>query len=195
MNKAIFLDRDGTINAESRTLNNPKGYMWDMKDLYLIPGSIFGIALLNKMRYRVIVVTNQSGVGKGLFTEEFVNRVHRKIDEMLGRGDAHIDGYFCCFHHSTEAVGKYKKVCSCRKPAPGMVFSAAEKYDVDLKQSYFIGDSARDVLCSLKAGVRPILVLTGAGELTFDSFSEKEKAKLEYVAQDLLDAAQYIYSK
>lgn len=193
MNKAIFLDRDGTVIKESRTLDNPKGYMKSMDDLYLLPGSIFGVALLNEMGYKVIVITNQSVVGRGIVTEEFVDNVHKEIDRMLLRGGATIDDYCYCPHHPTEAVGKYKKVCSCRKPKPGMIFSAAEKNNIDLKQSYFIGDGVRDMECAWRGGVRPILVLTGNGEKTLATFSEKEKSKLEFIAQDLLDAAQYLY--
>ena len=194
-NKAIFLDRDGTLNYENRNKLNPKGFMLDIKKLQLIIGSINAIRLLNEMNYKVIVITNQSGVGRGLFTEDFVNRVHEKIDKMLANGGVSIDGYYYCPHHPTEAKGKYKKICSCRKPAPGMIFTAAEEHNVDLSQSYFIGDGLRDMKCAWMVKVKPILVLTGNGEITFDTFSEKEKNKLEYVAQDLLDAAQYLYNK
>lgn len=193
MNKAIFLDRDGTINIECRSKSNPKGFMWNMKDLYLIPGSIFGIALLNEMGYKTIVITNQSAVGRGIVTEGFVDDVHKEIDKRIARGNAVIDGYYYCPHHSTEAIGKYKKVCFCRKPAPGMVFSAAKKYNICLADSYFIGDGVRDIECAWNAGVRPILVLTGNGEQTLASFSEKERNKI-VVVQDLLDAAQWLYN-
>lgn len=195
MNRCVFLDRDGVINLERRVVSNPKGFMWSMNDLYLLPGSIFGVALLNEMGYKVIVVTNQSGVGRGLFTEQFVDDVHTKINKMMARGDATINDFYYCPHHPTEAKEKYKIECDCRKPKPGMIFSAAKKWNIDLKQSYFVGDSIRDIECGWNAGVKPILVLTGNGKKTLDHFSNKELSKIEYIGQDLLGAAQWIYNK
>lgn len=193
--KCIFLDRDGVINYEGRSRNNPKGYMWSMADLYLLPGAIIGVALLNEMGYKTIGITNQSGVGRGLFTEEFVNNVHTVINTRMARGDAHIDDWFFCPHHPTEALGKYKIECDCRKPKPGMIFSAAKKYNINILKSYLIGDGIADIKAAWYAGVKPILVLTGNGEKTLDYFSDKELSKIVYIGQDLLDAAQWIYNK
>ena len=195
MNKAIFLDRDGTINSGCRSESNPKGFMWSMRDLHLIPGAAFGINLLNNMNYKTIVISNQSGVGRGLFTEDFVDRVHERISNELALSNAYIDAYYYCPHHPTKALGKYKKVCDCRKPKSGMIFSATEKYNICLHDSYFIGDGVADIRCALNAKVKPILVFTGDGIYTINKLSMDELNKIEYVAQDLLDASQYIFNK
>jgi D-glycero-D-manno-heptose 1,7-bisphosphate phosphatase len=153
--RAVFLDRDGTINVE-------KEYLYQANDFEFIPGAPEAIRLLNQAGIMVVVVTNQSGVARGYYTEEDVEMLHRHIDRELERFGAHIDAWLYCPHHPS-GRGSYALPCDCRKPSPGMLRDAAKRYDIDLEHSTMIGDKLADIEAGQGAGCRTMLVLTGYG--------------------------------
>lgn len=155
MKKAVFLDRDGTINVD-------KGYTWRIEDLELFPGTSEAIRLLNEAGYLVIVVTNQAGVAKGFYTETDVRSFNMELQRTLLAHGAWIDDFYYCPHHP-EGHPPYNMVCKCRKPAPGMIIKAAQDWKIDLNRSWIIGDKWSDLQAGLAAGCKPILVLTGEG--------------------------------
>jgi D-glycero-D-manno-heptose 1,7-bisphosphate phosphatase len=154
---AVFLDRDGTINEEI-------GYMDRMEKLRLIPGAAEAIRLINASGMKTAVVTNQSGIARGIFTESFVAETHARLGEMLRAEGASLDGIYFCPHHPTEGRGDYLRVCECRKPAPGLLFRAAAELDLDPARSYMVGDTLKDIEAGRRAGAQGILVRTGYGE-------------------------------
>ena len=152
--RAVFLDRDGTINDDPGYLGNPE-------IVKLLPGAGAALAKLkNELNFKLIVVSNQSGIARGLITEEDVNAVNNKINELLKPFNTGIDKfYYCPFHpeFSTE------EECKCRKPSPDMVLKAIVDFSIDPDVSYLIGDSLSDIQCGITAGVKTILVKTGYG--------------------------------
>lgn len=156
INRAVFLDRDGTINVERGFLHRPE-------ELRFIPGAVQAIRLLNEAGFRVIVVTNQSGIARGYFDEAAVIRLHRYMDSELSRFGAAIDAYYFCPHHPEYSSDDNGKRCRCRKPLPGMLLKATADFFLDLPASFIIGDKIADVQAGLNAGCRAILVRTGYG--------------------------------
>lgn len=135
---AVFLDRDGTINEEV-------GYLDRMEKLQLIPGAAEAIRWINESGMKAVVVTNQSGIARGLFDEAFVAQVHARLREMLRAEGVLIDAFYFCPHHPTEGRVEYLKICDCRKPAPGMLLRAAEELRIDPNHSYMVGDTLKDI--------------------------------------------------
>jgi len=178
-NTAVFLDRDGTINEEMGYLSRPD-------QLRLIPGTPEAIRLINEAGMKAVVVTNQSGVARGYFTEEVVETIHGRINEMLHEKGARIDRFYCCPHHPVYGDGPYKKACSCRKPESGLFLLASEELDIDLARSYVIGDMLKDIDAGKRVGARGILVRTGYGHnITLTD-------KPVYIAEDVLAAVKWI---
>jgi D-glycero-D-manno-heptose 1,7-bisphosphate phosphatase len=151
---AVFLDRDGTLNID-------KGYVHRIEDWQWIPGAIDSIAALKKAGFLVIVITNQAGIARGYYDESDMASLHAKINEELTAYNATIDGFYYCPHHSE--FGSVRQ-CQCRKPMPGLIYAAKHDFDIDLAQSWLVGDKASDIQAGLAAGVKSILVLTGYGE-------------------------------
>ncbi|MBY0270944.1 MAG: D-glycero-beta-D-manno-heptose 1,7-bisphosphate 7-phosphatase [Burkholderiales bacterium] len=151
--KLVILDRDGVINHDSAA------YIKSPEEWKPIPGSLEAIALLSQAGYRVLVATNQSGVGRGLFEMATLNAIHDKMHRALGLAGGRIDGIFYCPH--AENAG-----CNCRKPKPGMLEEIAHRFGVSLEGVPFIGDSLRDLQAAVAVGAQPILVLTGKGKKT-----------------------------
>ena len=163
MEKGFFLDRDGTIIEEANYLFRPE-------QLRLIPGAAEGIALARKNGYRIIVISNQSGIARGYFTMEDLLRVEKTLGEMLEEKGAKIDSWYYCPHHEKGIIPRYTKKCSCRKPLPGLVLQAAQELKIDLKRSALVGDKLSDVECAVNAGIPHYAqVTTGHGS------EEKEK--------------------
>lgn len=177
---AVFLDRDGTINEEV-------GYLDVMDKLRLIPNAPAAIRLLNETGWKTIVVTNQSGVARGLYEESLVEEVHRRINDALKETGAVIDGFYYCPHHPEEGRPPYRQACSCRKPAAGMLFQAVRDFNIELETSYMIGDTARDMEAAAAAGVKGILVKTGYGLDNLDG-----PVTPVYIADDILAAVRWI---
>ena len=154
---AVFLDRDGTINEEI-------GYMDRLEKLRLIPCAAEAIRLINASGMKTVVVTNQSGIARGLFDEAFVFQVHTRLREMLRAEGAWIDAFYFCPHHPTEGRGDYLRGCECRKPAPGLFLRAASELHLDPARSYMVGDTLEDIEAGARAGTQGILVRTGYGK-------------------------------
>ncbi len=148
MSKAVFLDRDGVINQSP-----PEGdYITRWEDFHILPGVAEGIALLNRAGFSAIVVTNQRGVAKGLMSEVDLQKMHERMTDDLARAGANIDATFYCPHD-------IEPRCDCRKPAPGMLLSAARLHGIDLRTSWMIGDSDNDVEAGLNAGCKTARVI------------------------------------
>ncbi|MDD3471604.1 MAG: D-glycero-beta-D-manno-heptose 1,7-bisphosphate 7-phosphatase [Syntrophaceae bacterium] len=145
--KAIFLDRDGVIN---RKLPENR-YVANQKEFELIPGVRAALKILSKLGYLLIVVTNQRGIARGLMDETQLNEVHRHMKTKLEERDILLDGIYFCPHDRDEG-------CNCRKPRPGMILEATTQFNIDLDQSFMVGDSDSDVAAAVSAGVRAIRI-------------------------------------
>lgn len=154
MHKAVFLDRDGTVNEEV-------GYLSDLSQLRLIPEAGRAIKMLNDAHFLVILVTNQSGIARGYFTEDFVRETHALLKKKLAEEGARIDGIYYCPHHPKAGETRYTRMCECRKPGIGMIEQAAGEMQIDVRRSYVIGDKWSDVELGQRAGAQSILVSTG----------------------------------
>jgi D-glycero-D-manno-heptose 1,7-bisphosphate phosphatase len=153
---AVFLDRDGTLIEE-------RGYLDRLALLQLFPFTTDALRLLNRAGYATVVVTNQAAIGRGVIDEPFLHSVHAEIDTRLAAGNAHIDRYYFCPHHAEADLEAYRRVCECRKPAPGMILQACREMDLDPARSVMVGDRWLDVRCGHAAGTRSVLVRTGHG--------------------------------
>jgi D-glycero-D-manno-heptose 1,7-bisphosphate phosphatase len=153
--KLVILDRDGTINHDS------EDYIKSPIEWRPIKGSLEAIARLTQAGYRVVVATNQSGIARGLFTTRTLFAIHDTLQRALGQMGGRIDAFFFCPHAGESG-------CECRKPRPGMLLEVARRFNVSLEDTYYVGDSRKDVEAALAAGARPVLVLTGKGRKTRD---------------------------
>jgi len=152
----VFLDRDGVVIEEV-------SYLSSMNHLALFPWTTDSIRALNRAGIPVVVVTNQSGVARGLFDEAFVDEVHREISARLAMGGARIDAYYYCPHHPDGSVAGYARACDCRKPRPGLIDRAVRDLNLDPARSFVVGDKWSDVELAHAAGARGVLVRTGHG--------------------------------
>jgi len=155
--RAVFLDRDGTMI-------NEVGYLDREEDVRWFPWTVDAIRLLNRAGYLVFVVTNQGGIALGHFEESFVTNLHQSLDATLREAGAVVDGWFLCPHHPQAVVDGLKGPCECRKPGRGMIDQACARWDIDLAQSWVVGDRDVDVLMAAGVGARGILVRTGYGD-------------------------------
>jgi D-glycero-D-manno-heptose 1,7-bisphosphate phosphatase len=153
---AVFLDRDGVINHEVGHLTKPE-------QLELLPGAAAAIKQLNDNGLPVIVVTNQSVIGRGWCAEADLERIHDALSGLLAKEEARVTRFCYCPHHPTEAIGEYLIDCDCRKPKPGMLRQAAQELGLDLAASVMVGDRIYDILAGQEAGCRTVLVSTGLG--------------------------------
>ncbi|MDR1659193.1 MAG: D-glycero-beta-D-manno-heptose 1,7-bisphosphate 7-phosphatase [Desulfovibrio sp.] len=175
MSRAIFLDRDGTLNRET-------GYLHDWSDWQWLPGVPETLALLGHHSYKLVVVTNQSGLARGLYGAEAVSRLHEHMNRDLAARNGIINAFYHCPHHPD-----FTGPCACRKPQPGMLLRAAAEMSLNLAQSWMIGDKALDVEAGLAAGCRSVLVRTGYGRR-----EEGNVPAFIHVADDLAAAAAHI---
>jgi len=182
--KMVLIDRDGTIIREM-------GFLADPQKVHLLKGAAEGIRRLNKAGYKVVIVSNQSGVGRGYYSEARARWVTRAVIRALARRGAKIDDARFCPHHPKAAIGKYRKRCSCRKPGIGMAVEAARKLKVRLRGSPAIGDRLSDVKLGLNLGGSGILVLTGYGKRNL-RLIRKERIRPTIVARNLDSAAKWI---
>jgi D-glycero-D-manno-heptose 1,7-bisphosphate phosphatase len=153
LQKIAFLDRDGVINS----CNFNKGYIGSLKYFKWVPGAIKAIKYLNDKNYKVVVVTNQSGVARGFFTIKDVKTIHSFIQKKLKENDAKIDKFYFCPFHKDGTVKKYKKNSSLRKPDIGMFCLAQKKWNIDKKNSFMIGDQKTDIEFAKSAKIRGYL--------------------------------------
>lgn len=183
--KAVFLDRDGTINEEMGYINHPSRFM-----IYdFVPEAI---KILNQCGFLVLVVTNQSGVARGYFDEKLVQILHKQLTDQVRNGGGKIDRIYYCPHHPTEGIGAYRVDCACRKPRSGMIDMAIKEFDIDLKKSYMVGDRYKDIVFGKKLGLKTIMVLTGYG---LGEYTYQRKQWTEYpdiISPNLLEASREI---
>lgn len=152
---AIFLDRDGTINVDH-------GYVHEIDNFQFIDGVIDAMRELKEMGFALVIVTNQSGIARGMYSEEQFMQLTEWMDWSLADRDIDLDGIYFCPHLPDASVENYRQQCDCRKPQPGMILSAAEELDIDLAASYIVGDKIDDVMAGKAAGVgKTVLVRTG----------------------------------
>lgn len=182
-NRAIFLDRDGTINEDP-------GYIGDPDKVKLLPRAADALALLKNEGFLLIVISNQSGIARGLITFEQVELVNKKINELLSEKDVQIDKFYYCPAHPDFSSEEESK---CRKPSPKLIFDAAKEFNIDLSKSYFIGDALSDIQCGINANVKTILVKTGKGKEAL-SILNKGDIFPSFVAENLMDAGKFIHS-
>ena len=158
MTRAVFLDRDGTIIDEF-------GYLTPTSELRVFPWSADAIRLLNQAGFAVVVVTNQGGIGRGLYTREFVNQTHQALAQRFASAGAIVSAWEYCPHHPDALTDELRARCACRKPATGMIDAAVKTLggNIDLAQSWVVGDQWRDVQLGHAVGARSILVRSGHG--------------------------------
>lgn len=185
MHRAVFLDRDGTLNHDPGYISKPESFV-------LLPGAIEALRLLNRAGYLVVVVTNQSGIARGYFTEEGLLAIHQKLRREVGAGGAQVDAIYHCPHHPTAGDGPLTRACFCRKPAPGMIYRAALDLEIDVGRSFMVGDGTGDVEAGRRAGCRTVLVLTGRGCETSRAIARDGGVSPDRTVEALLDAAQLI---
>ncbi len=166
MKKAIFLDRDGTINVE-------KDYIYKSEDLVFEEGTIEALKTFKNLGYILIVISNQSGIARGYFTEEDLNIFNNNMNEILKRNGIEIIEFYCCPHHP-DGIGEYKKVCECRKPNNKMIEDAIKKYNIAREKSYMIGDKTSDIGAGLKSNLKTVLVKTGYGLKDMEKIDKNE---------------------
>jgi D-glycero-D-manno-heptose 1,7-bisphosphate phosphatase len=175
MKKYILLDRDGVINQDSEEfIKSPEEWL-------PIESSLQAIALLNQHDYKIVVITNQSGLARGLFDEKILNAIHQKMRDEVAKVGGEIEAIYFCPHQAAD-------LCECRKPKAGLLLKFAADYNVDLSEIAFIGDSLRDIQASQNAGATPILVKTGNGSKTLQQNPELSLLTFE----NLYDAAKFI---
>lgn len=172
-NKAVFLDRDGVIVREVDRLHR-------LDQLRILPGAANAIRELNRLGYLAIVITNQAVVARGWITEAEVDEIHAVMIKRLGRRGAKIDAVYYCPHHPNANLKKYRLVCRCRKPNPGMILDALKKFKINPKGSFMVGDKTSDILAGKRAGLKTIMVSTGYG-----GKDGLLKAKPDFVVRDL----------
>jgi len=177
MNKAVFLDRDGTIARDVPYCSRPE-------DFKLLPGAVDGIRLLNQHGFKIIVVTNQSGIARGYFTEEMLAKIHDKMHRALAKSSAHVDAIYYCPHHPDDN-------CECRKPKPKMLLQAASDLNIALGRSYVIGDKNMDIEMGENVGCKTILI----AEEDKESETDKQVHCPDYTASNISAAAQWIIAK
>lgn len=172
----VFLDRDGTLNHD-------EGYMSDPDRLVLLPGAAEAVAALNAAGVKAVVVTNQSGVGRGLVTREDLVRIHERLIALLARHGARLDGIYVCLHRPDEG-------CTCRKPGTALAIQAARDLGVNASRSAMIGDKPVDMELGRRLGGRTILVRSGEGQKTEAELSASMRP--DYIADTIYDAVQWL---
>ena len=182
--RAIFIDRDGTLNEDI-------GYVSSPDQLRLYPWAGEAVRLINNSGRKAIVITNQSGIARGMYTEDALAQIHSRMIRDLAREGARIDAVYYCPHHPAVGESPYRVACECRKPRTGMLDAASLEHGIDLARSFVIGDKASDMDLAENAGARGALVLTGYGSETL-AHSGRWPCKPSVIAQNLLEAVKQI---
>lgn len=185
---AVFIDRDGTMNEQM-------GYVNHISRFVLLPGTAQAIRLLNRNGYLAIVVSNQSGVARGYFPAGLVKEVHAHMVALLEQESARIDGIFYCPHHPMGSVPDYSVRCDCRKPGPGLINQACQRFEIDMTNSYVVGDRCTDIELAHKCGLKGILVTTGYGLGDIEYVLPSKPFKPDNIKMDLLDAVKWIIER
>jgi len=179
------MDRDGTISEEVGYINHPSRFC-------LFPYAVEAIKHLNRNGWLAIVVTNQAGVARGYFPEQMIETVHADMTKQLHDGGGRLDAAYYCAHHPSVGEPPYRIDCNCRKPKPGLIMRAAEEFDIDLEQSWMVGDRYSDVELAHNANVKSMLVLSGYGRGEWEYQRSTWRHQPDAVAEDLLEAVRVI---
>ena len=172
MARAVFLDRDGTVIEDV-------GYLQSPSEIKFLPGAIEAIKKLNNHGFKVIVITNQSGIARKMLSEKDFKMITGEIDRLLAKSGAKIDATYHCPHHP-----KQSEPCECRKPSPGMILKAAKEHNLDLKSSFMVGDKDLDVECGQRAGTKSIRLIS--------EYEMKKDLAPDHIAKDLPQAVEWI---
>jgi D-glycero-D-manno-heptose 1,7-bisphosphate phosphatase len=184
---AIFIDRDGTINEDI-------GYVSSPGELIIYPFAAQAVRLVNDSGMKAILITNQSGVARSLYTEKTLGAIHDRLTGELALAGARLDAIYYCPHHPEIGDETYRKRCECRKPRPGLLRRAAVDHEIDLAASYVIGDKASDINLAAEVGAVGVLVLTGYGRETLRA-RDHRPCSPAIVADDLLEAVRLILDR
>lgn len=191
MNRAVFLDRDGVINEliyyrDMGMVDSP----FTVKQFRLLAGSGEAINIINRLNFKAIVVSNQPGIARGHFSEETLTLMNIKMKRQLARLDAFLDGIYYCFHDPKGKNRRYRKVCNCRKPKPGLLIKASKDFDIDLSRSYMIGDELTDIQTGRSVGCKTILL--GRMKCQLCKLMQDKGIFPDIIVSDLLEAAKHI---
>jgi D-glycero-D-manno-heptose 1,7-bisphosphate phosphatase len=186
--RAVFIDRDGTISEEVGYINHPSRFR-------LFPYAPAAIKLLNDNGWLAIVVTNQAGVARGYFSEEMIQTVHERMRQGLEINDARLDAVYYCAHHPSLGEAPYRFDCNCRKPRPGLIERAAEDFAIDLDASWMVGDRYSDIELARNAGVNSAFVMSGYGRGEWEHQRQDWNYQPDVVAEHLLDAVKTIVDR
>jgi D-glycero-D-manno-heptose 1,7-bisphosphate phosphatase len=191
MRRAVFLDRDGVINAmvydaEHGLVDSPA----NPNQFVLLPNIGQAVRIVHKMGWLAVVVSNQPGIAKGKLTSELLAAITRKMHTELAQEGAHLDAVYYCLHHPDAVLDEYRATCECRKPKPGLILQAAADLDVDLDQSYMIGDGVVDIQAGQAAGCRTIFV--GQSKCYMCQVFEEHGGQPEHYVNNLLEAVAII---
>jgi len=185
MQKAVFLDRDGTLNEEMGYINHASRFK-------IFDFTFNAIRILNNSGYLVFVITNQSGLARGYFDERLLSEIHGQLISNAEKEKAFIEKIYFCPHHKDGIVSKYKVECDCRKPKPGMLLKAREEYNLSLENSYMIGDRYKDIEFGQNYGLKTIMVMSGYGLGEFTFQKESWQHHPDFICKNLLDSANLI---
>ena len=193
-NRAVFLDRDGVINEiifhqEMGIIETP----FTVKQFKLKNNAGRMVRAINRLGFKAILVSNQPGVAMRHFSMQTLKAIDRKMTRELGKSGGHLDGIFYCIHHPVKGLGPLKRKCSCRKPKPGLIFRAAREFNIDLKQSYMVGDSILDVQAGKAAGCKTILIAHLKCDLCH--LMAKRGIKPDYLVKNLESTLKIIKSR
>ena len=184
-NRAIFLDRDGTLNEEV-------GYVNHLTRFRLFSWTAEAIRLIHQAGYRAIVLTNQVGIARRYVSEALVQQIHQRLEDELHEQGTHLDAIYYCPHHPLAPDPAYRIDCECRKPKPGMIERSQRAFNLDLRQSFVIGDKFVDIQLAHNVGAKGVLVLTGYGRGEHEHLRHTWPQHPDYVAENALAAVQWI---
>lgn len=181
----VFIDRDGTINIDG-------GYINHLENFIIYPFAAQAIRMLNVAGYKAVIITNQSGIGRGFYTIDVMNKLHSKMNALFAAQGAHIDGIYYCPHDVNAKVEEFRQDCACRKPKTGMFEQAAAELPIDRKRTYFIGDKYSDMQAGFSFGCKTVMVNTGYGRGEYELKSHKWQRMPDARAENLLEAVNLI---
>jgi len=185
---AVFMDRDGCLTEEVGYVNHPTR-------IRLLPRTAQAIRRLNQAGVPAVMVTNQTGIARGYFSEETLHATNARMRDDLATAGARLDGAYVCMHHPTEGLPPYRADCDCRKPRPGLLHRAAADLGLDLAASVMIGDKLSDVVAGHTVGAAGVLVLTGYGRGEWEYHAHRDAVRPDHVAEDLLDAVEWALAR